>query len=123
MIGYTTVGTNDLERAGSFYDALFAELGAGRAMATDRLIMWTDKPGNPMFGVITPFDEKPCSAGNGVMISLAVGNPEIVAKLHAKALELGGSDEGEPGPRGEGGANFGYVRDLDGNKLAFYCMS
>ncbi|MBV1888961.1 MAG: VOC family protein [Proteobacteria bacterium] len=122
MIGYTTVGTNDLERAGKYYDALFAELGAGRAMATDRLIMWTDKPGNPMFGVITPFDKQTASTGNGVMISLAVENPETVARAHAKAVELGGTDEGAPGPRGEGGANFGYVRDLDGNKLAFYCM-
>jgi len=122
MIGYTTIGTNDLERAGKFYDALFAELGAQRTMATDRLIMWTNKPGNPMFGIITPFDEQPSTPGNGAMISLSVENPEAVTKLHAKAVELGATDEGAPGPRGDGGANFGYVRDLDGNKLAFYCM-
>ena len=122
MIGYTTLGTNDLERAQGFYDALLGELGAGRIMENDRITIWGTKPGQGMVAVITPFDGKDATPGNGTMVAIAVDSPETVARVHAKALELGGSDEGEPGPRGGGQANFGYCRDLDGNKLAFYCM-
>ena len=122
MIGYTTVGTNDLERAGKFYDALLGELGAGRAMEMERIILWANKPASPMFGVITPLDENPSSCGNGSMVALSMESTEAVATMYAKAMELGATDEGEPGPRGDGGAYFAYVRDLDGNKLAFYCM-
>jgi predicted lactoylglutathione lyase len=55
------------------------------------------------------------------MVALSAANPEQVQALHAKALQLGAQDEGAPGPRGSGfyGA---YFRDLDGNKLAAYCM-
>ena len=123
MIGYTTMGTNDLDRAGKFYDALLSEIGAQRAMDSERIIIWASQPGAPMFGIALPFDEKPATVGNGVMVALNVTDPDTVARMHAKALELGGSDEGAPGPRGEGGMYFGYARDLDGNKLAFYCMS
>jgi len=120
MIGYTTLGTNDLEKAAAFYDALFADLGLKKITPNDRLVMWSSKAGAAMLGVIKPFDGKPASVGNGTMVALLVDDAETVAKLHAKALELGGGDEGAVGPRGGGGMTFGYVRDLDGNKLAFY---
>ncbi len=123
MMGYTTLGTNDLEKAAAFYDALFADLGLKKITPNDRLVLWSSQAGAAMLGVIKPFDGQPATAGNGTMVALMVDDAETVAKLHAKALALGGSDEGEVGPRGGGAMTFGYFRDLDGNKLAFYAMN
>ncbi len=120
MIGYVTIGTNDLARAASFYDALLAELGAKRMMETDEFVAWSVKPDQPGLGVTKPFDKKPAAVGNGVMVALMVDSAAKVDALHRKAMELGGSDEGAPGPRGEG-FYAGYFRDLDGNKLNFFC--
>ncbi len=122
MVGYVTLGTNDLERAGAFYDALLGELGAKRATTNERMIIWATQPDAPMIAVCTPWDEKKAVSGNGPMVALAAGSKENVAKLHAKALELGGTDEGAPGPRGDGGFYGGYFRDLDGNKLVAFIM-
>jgi predicted enzyme related to lactoylglutathione lyase len=122
MIGYTTIGTNNLERASQFYDELFQELNAKRIIADDHITLWSTKKGETMFGVVTPHDKQTATVGNGVMIALAVSDLATIQKLHAKALALGGTDEGAPGPRGDTMC-FGYVRDLDGNKLAFYCMN
>lgn len=120
MIAYITLGTNDLDRAGKFYDALLGEVGAGRAMENERFIGWATAPGQPMVLVMKPFDEKPATVGNGMMIALAAENPAAVDRLHAKALELGGADEGAPGVRVDA-FYIGYFRDLDGNKLNFFC--
>jgi len=120
MIGYTSVGTNDFDAATRFYDELLGSIGAGRFLENDRFVAWSTGPGAPGFSVCRPFDEKPASVGNGVMIALAVDSRDKVDALYAKALELGGTDEGAPGQRMD---NFyaGYFRDLDGNKLnAFY---
>jgi predicted lactoylglutathione lyase len=120
MIGYTTVGTNDLKRAAGFYDALLAELGAKRAMEMETFIAWATAPNTPMVAIIKPFDKQPATVGNGVMVALLASSKEQVDKIHKKALELGGKDEGAPGPRGPG-FYAGYFRDLDGNKLnAFF---
>src|SRR5262245_31102177 len=121
MIGYTTVGTNDLQRAAKFYDALLAEFGAKRGMEMETFIAWASAPNTPMFAVIKPFDGKPATVGNGVMIALAASSKEQVNQIHKKALELGGKDEGAPGPRGQG-FYAGYFRDLDGNKLNAFFM-
>lgn len=121
MIGYVTLGTNDLKRAGAFYDALLAELGAKRAMEMERFIAWSTGPGMPMLGVITPYDGKPASVGNGVMVALMAASKEQVDAVYRKALDLGGRDEGAPGPRAPG-FYAGYFRDLDGNKLNVFCL-
>ena len=121
MIGYTTFGTNDLARAGKFYDALLAELGGKRAMATDSLVLWATAPGTPMVGVIKPNDGKTATVGNGVMVALAAKDRAQVDAIYAKAIALGGTDEGKPGPRGAG-FYAGYFRDLDGNKLNAFFM-
>ncbi len=123
MIGYTTLGTNDLEKAVAFYDALFADLGLRKIEPNERLVMWSSKAGAAMLGIIKPFDGQAATPGNGTMVALMVDDAETVAKLYAKALELGAKDEGEVGPRGGGAMTFGYVRDLDGNKLAFYATN
>lgn len=122
MIGYTTLGTNQFEKAGQFYDELLGELGAKRLMADDHIVVWANNDGHGMVAIIKPADGQPATVGNGVMVALAVQDLDTIKRLHAKALELGGTDEGEPGPRGEV-MSFGYARDLDGNKLAFYCMN
>ena len=121
MIGYVTMGTNDLERAASFYDQLLAEIGAKRMMETEKFIMWSASPTTPALSVTKPYDGKPASVGNGAMVALIVKAPAQVDAVHAKAMSLGGKDEGAPGPRG---SQFycGYFRDLDGNKLNVCCM-
>jgi predicted lactoylglutathione lyase len=116
MIGYATLGTNDIARAASFYDALLAEFGAKRAMQNDRFIAWAAGSNSPMVSVIKPFDGKPATAGNGTMVALIASSKAQVDAVYKKALSLGGKDEGAPGPRGAG-FYAGYFRDLDGNKL------
>jgi catechol 2,3-dioxygenase-like lactoylglutathione lyase family enzyme len=123
MIGYVTLGTNDIARAAAFYDALLAEIGAGRYMESDRFIAWAVAPDKPSLGVIKPYDGKPATVGNGVMIALVVDSNAKVDAVHRKAMELGGKDEGAPGPRGMAGFYAGYFRDLDGNKLNCFCYS
>ena len=122
MIGYVTLGTNDVKRAGAFYDALLAEIGAKRWMESDKFIAWTIGMDQPSLGVITPYDGKPATVGNGTMVALFVDSREKVDRIHRKALELGAKDEGAVGPRGEG-FYAGYFRDLDGNKLNVFHMT
>jgi catechol 2,3-dioxygenase-like lactoylglutathione lyase family enzyme len=119
MIGYVTPGTNDLPRAAKFYDALLAEIGAKRMMETEQFIAWTVKPTRPGLSVTKPFDGKAATSGNGVMVALQVDSNAKVDALYRTALRLGATDEGAPGPRGEG-FYAGYFRDLDGNKLNFF---
>jgi catechol 2,3-dioxygenase-like lactoylglutathione lyase family enzyme len=121
MIGYTCVGTNDLDRAVGFYGELLGLLGAQPFFKTDRGVGWGVSPDKPMFSVLKPFDGQIATPGNGAMVALSAASPAQVQALHARALALGGTDEGAPGPRGQGfyGA---YFRDLDGNKLAAFCL-
>ncbi|MEQ1519511.1 MAG: VOC family protein [Usitatibacteraceae bacterium] len=121
MIGYVTLGTNDLARAAKFYDALLATIGAGRFMESDTFIAWGTGPTSPGLGLIKPFNGKAATVGNGVMVALVVDSSAKVDALYKKAMELGGSDEGPPGPRGSG-FYAGYFRDPDGNKLNAFCM-
>ena len=122
MIGYVTLGTNDIQRAASFYYRLLAEIGAGRFMEEDTFVAWAVSPTAPAISVTKPYDGNAATVGNGVMVALAVDEPAKVDALHAKALSLGGKDEGKPGPRGDSGFYAGYFRDLDGNKLNVFCM-
>ena len=120
MIGYVTLGTNDLERAARFYDQLLGEIGASRFMDTDTFIAWSTAPSAPALSVTKPFDGNAATVGNGVMVALLMDSQAKVDAFYAKAMELGATDEGAPGPRGPG-FYAGYIRDLDGNKLnAFY---
>ena len=121
MIGYVTLGTNDLARAAAFYDALAKELGVGRFMETDKFIAWGAPGGAPGIGLTKPFDGNKATVGNGVMVALAAKDKAQVDRIYALALALGGTDEGAPGPRGEG-FYAAYFRDLDGNKLNAFVM-
>ncbi len=121
MIGYVTLGTDNIPRAAAFYDALLAEFGATRFMESERFVAWAVSPRQPSLGVIRPYNGEPATVGNGVMVALAVDSREKVDRVYKKALELGGTDAGPAGPRGPG-FYAGYFRDLDGNKLNVFCM-
>lgn len=122
MIGYVTLGTNDIEKAAAFYDTLLGEMGAKRFMESDAFIAWSTGPASPGISVIKPNDGNAACVGNGTMIAIACDKPGTVDKLYKKAIALGAVDEGPAGPRGD---KFyaGYFRDPDGNKLNFYCMT
>ena len=122
MIGYVTLGTNNMDKAAAFYDALLGTLGASRMMEAETFIAWSTGMGAPAISVIKPADGNAATVGNGAMVAIVVDSTEKVDALHAKALELGGTDEGAPGQRMD---NFyaGYFRDLDGNKLNAFCMT
>ena len=122
MIGYITLGTNDLEKSVAYYDILMDMLGAGRFMQDENFVAWAKSHDRVGFSVTKPFDGEAATVGNGVMIALQAANPEQVKEVYQKAIELGGSDEGEPGARSD---NFyaGYFRDLDGNKLNVFCLT
>lgn len=119
MIGYATLGANDLQRAAAFYDALLTELGAKRLWDFGRGIAWGTAQDEPSLAIMKPFDGQVASVGNGVMVGLLADSRETVDRVYRKALELGGKDEGAVGPRGDS-FNVGYFRDLDGNKLCVF---
>lgn len=121
MIGYVTLGTNDLAKAAAFYDAIAAELSVSRMMEFDNFIAWGKEGGAAGIGLTRPFDGNPATVGNGVMVALEARDAEQVQRLHAIALANGGTCEGPPGPRGEG-FYAGYFRDPDGNKLNAFIM-
>ena len=121
MIGYITLGAKDKQRAVAFYDALLGEMGAKQVFSNDRLVFWALADGGPMIGVGDPWDGASASAGNGSMTAIPAGSRENVDKLYAKALELGGTDEGSPGERMQGFYG-GYFRDPEGNKFVFFHM-
>ncbi|MGF1463799.1 MAG: VOC family protein [Maricaulaceae bacterium] len=122
MIGYVTLGTRDLARAGAFYDALCAEFGVKRMMEEETFIAWGEPGGGAGIGLTKPFDGEPATVGNGVMVAFEAKSPAEVDRIYAKAMELGATDEGAPGPRTEG-FYAGYFRDPDGNKLNVFHMS
>jgi len=123
MIGYQMVGTNNFDASAKFYDALMGEMGAQRMMEEKgSFIAWARDPQQPAFSICKPHDGNKASFGNGSMTAFMVESPEMVDKLYAKAIELGASDEGAAGPRGESGFYAGYCRDMDGNKFNFFCM-
>ncbi len=122
MIGYVTLGTNDLPKAATFYDAIAGELGVGRMMEFDNFIAWGKPGGGAGIGLTKPFDGNAASVGNGVMVALEAKDPAQVQRLYDIALANGGTCEGPPGPRGD---TFyaGYFRDPDGNKLNAFLMT
>jgi len=123
MIGYVTLGTNDLPRAVAFYDELLGVMGAERFMEVENVfVAWAVAPDKPGLSLTKPFDGKPATVGNGTMVALAVDSKELVHKVYDKAMELGAKDEGPAGPRGDA-FYAGYFRDLDGNKLNVFCLT
>lgn len=121
MIGYVTLGTNDLQRAATFYDAIAAEMGVGRMMDFENFIAWGAPAGAAGIAATRPYDGQVATVGNGVMVALEAKDKEQVHRLHEIALANGGTCEGPPGPRGDS-FYAGYFRDPDGNKLNAFVM-
>ncbi|GEQ98955.1 glyoxalase [Iodidimonas gelatinilytica] len=121
MIGYVTIGTNDLDKAAPFFDTLLGLMGGARMMEGDGFIAWSKGQDGAGLGVTKPFDGKPATVGNGVMVALEAKSREEVDTVYKKALDLGARDEGAPGERMEG-FYAGYFRDLDGNKFNVFHM-
>ena len=118
--GYSTNGTNNKEAAEAFYDSLFEQINAIKFPANDRITMWMSEDGSKVIlAIAIPYDGGTASHGNGTMKSITLDSHEAVTDMYAKAMELGATDDGEPGPRA---GNFygAYVYDLDGNKLCFF---
>lgn len=122
QLGYVTLGTNDLDRAVSFYDRLLGSVGASRFIESARGVSWTFGPRTTSLSVMKPFDGKGATVGNGVMAAIGLDDREKVVAAHDLALTLGATEEGVPGPRGDAGFFAGYCRDLDGNKLCLFCI-
>ena len=126
MFSYTVLGTNDLARAITFYDAVLAPLGHDRIEEYDpdgTSAAWgLDDPG-PHLWVTLPFDGRPATVGNGVMVSFLANSRAEVDAFHRAALATGGTDEGGPGVRPQYAPHFyaAYVRDPDGNKINAVC--
>ena len=121
MLGYATIGVSDMAAAETFYNGLLAEVGATQLFGQDRIKFYGTGPDGAMLAICIPYDENDQHCGNGNMIAIPGGDRAGVDKLYAKALELGATDEGEPGERLP--VFYGaYVRDPDGNKLCFYEM-
>lgn len=121
LVGYVCVGTNDLEVAKGFYDNLFASLDVSGFSPGPRGYFYQIEGGTSAFGVIKPENGNEATVGNGAMVALPMDSKEQVDEFYAKAMELGATDEGAPGARME--TFYGaYIRDLDGNKIAFYYL-
>jgi catechol 2,3-dioxygenase-like lactoylglutathione lyase family enzyme len=129
MIGYVTLGTDDLERSRAYFDALLGTIGAKRVMQfadeDGGFTMYGVGRDKPALVVTRPYDKEPAHHGNGNMVALLMDSRDKVNDFHAKALELGGTNEGDPGFRGDPkfGYYFGYFRDPDGHKFAVYNIS
>ncbi|MEH6570204.1 MAG: VOC family protein [Halioglobus sp.] len=120
MIGYVTIGVNDMERAKAFYTSLLADLDATVQADMGRIAFIGTSMDAPMLAVCVPYDEKDPQPGNGNMFAINPGTKEDVNKMYQKALDLGATCDGEPGQRIADMFYGAYVKDLDGNKLAFY---
>ena len=119
MIGYVTLGSNNIEALSEFYNELFTIVGATRIYDVEKFKAWSKGENGPFFSIVSPYDGNEATVGNGVMIALLADSPEQVDELHAKALSMGAENEGDPGLR-SGGYYCAYFRDLDGNKLNFH---
>lgn len=127
MIGYVTLGTNDLEKARAYYDALMPTIGARRLMELPHngFTYYGKALTKPGIAIVPPHNGEKAIAGNGNMVAIAISSRSKVDAFHARAVELGGIDEGAPGLRGpEGPQAFygGYFRDPDGNKICGFCL-
>lgn len=120
MIGYLTIGVSDIEASKSFYSQLLADFGAQVLVDMGRIAMIGKSMQEPMLAVCIPYNEEAPSPGNGNMVAFPAGSKENVDKLYNKAVSLGASCEGAPGQRIPDLFYGAYVRDADGNKIAFF---
>jgi catechol 2,3-dioxygenase-like lactoylglutathione lyase family enzyme len=130
MISYVTIGSDDLQRAETFYSAFLQRLGyqlqiSGEGLSYSLPAAPGLPAGHPDFYVKPPHNGKPASSGNGTMVAFQVPSQHMVRQLHSVALAAGGQNEGDPGFRAAYSAHFyvSYLRDPQGNKIALFCNS
>jgi len=126
IISHITLGTNDKARSAAFYDAVLGAIGFARLPKPPEKPLAYDKDGEmPTIYIYTPEDGRPATWGNGTHVAFVAETRDQVHRFHAQALEHGGSDEGQPGPRPQYGETYyaAYVRDPDGNKLQAVCYA
>ena len=123
VIGFVMVGTNDLVKSSKFYDAILVHLGLKRVSITERYIGYgySSEDSEVKFYITKPHNKETATIGNGTMVALSAQTKEAVDKFHSTALENGAVNEGKPGPRSDGNY-YGYIRDLDGNKITARCV-
>ncbi|WP_417530623.1 VOC family protein [Marinobacter lipolyticus] len=120
MIGYVTIGVSDMEKAKQFYSDLLADLDAKVLLDMERIAFIGKNMGSPMLAVCKPYNGEPNHPGNGNMVAIQPDSKEAVDAHYQKAIELGATCDGEPGQRIPNQFYGAYVKDPDGNKLAFF---
>ncbi|MBU2872888.1 VOC family protein [Marinobacter salexigens] len=120
MIGYVTIGVSDMERAKKFYVELLSDMGAKLLVDMGRIAFIGESMKGPSLAVCTPFDGQPNHPGNGNMLAFWPGSKEAVDAYYKKAIELGATCDGEPGQRIPDQFYGAYLKDQDGNKMAFF---
>ena len=125
MISYITIGASDIDRSGTFYDAVLHALGSARQWRQGDWIGYGPDPEHATVMICQPQNGQPAKAGNGIMVGLKAQTTEQVDAFHAAAMANGGTCEGPPGPRPTFGEGYylAYVRDPDGNKLSAFLKS
>tara|TARA_B100002049_G_C16010866_1_gene345735 strand:- start:528 stop:902 length:375 start_codon:yes stop_codon:yes gene_type:complete len=124
MFAFITIGTNNLKKSSQFYDELLKTLGIIRVIQDERYVGYSKEDNLEIieFYIMCPFDKKEATIGNGTMISFDGKTPEKVNEFHQKALKIGATNEGFPGPR-HGEDYYAYIRDLDGNKICVFAAT
>ncbi len=125
MLSGVCFGCRDLTTAGKFYDAVLATLGMQRLFENALEIGYGQPNQTLSFWVLLPYNKQAATHGNGTQVMFQATSTAAVDAFYKTALNLGGSDEGQPGPRDYKPGYYGaYVRDLDGNKChVFYLPS
>ena len=124
MISHVTIGTNDLARARTFYEAVLGVVGAKARPGVGDRINFARAPGEPMIVLTTPVDGEPACVGNGSMVSISCKDKAQVQAVYDAAMAQGAASEGDVGPRGDRDEFYGgYFRDPDGNKLAAFALN
>lgn len=121
LVSHVSVGVTDLARAGTFYDAVMATLGARRIMEHGVSIAFGRSV--PVFWIALPHDGKRAVPGNGAHVCFSAPDPKTVVAFHEAGLAAGGLDDGRPGPRPEYAPGYyaAFLRDPDGNKIEAMC--
>ena len=121
MVRFVTLGTNDLKKSSNFYDKILEILNISRVEEEERYVGYAKEKADKLadFYIMKPFNKMEATIGNGTMISFDALTPEKVNEIHKKALGLGATNEGDPGPR-HGENYYAYFRDLDGNKICAF---
>ena len=123
MFSHVTIGSNDVAKARSFYDALLLPLGLVRHMDYPHAVGYGPAGGRPQLWILNPVDKNAASVGNGITIGLEAPDRSAVDAAHKAALAAGGKDEGASGLRAHYHPNYygAYLRDLNGNKICIVC--